>query len=87
MSNPCIRCGMERIVFKKWTEIIELYGRESIVIHTNFVCPNPNCQKIVERQLSEQKEKREFIENQRLIQKQARSRAISLAKMKIAAKQ
>ncbi len=72
MSNACTRCGNERKLSKTWTEELELYGRKSKITHTEYVCTDPECQKIVERQLSEQKEKRVAQENQKEQEKQER---------------
>lgn len=43
ISNPCTRCGKERIVSKVWKEKIGT----SVVITTEKVCPDAECQKIV----------------------------------------
>lgn len=44
-SNPCIRCGRERITLKTTKEIIG----DSVVINTEKICPNPECQKLVDK--------------------------------------
>lgn len=43
-SNPCVRCGTERIVLKTWKERVG----NSIVTNTKTICPNPECQKKVD---------------------------------------
>lgn len=59
MSNTaCIRCGKERIVGKKWTE----YVGSSLVTFVLNVCPDPECQKIVDAQLKKKKENLEEIQ-------------------------
>lgn len=52
-SNPCIRCGTERIVSRVWKEKVGY----SIVINTETICPNPDCQKKVESDNKKQQEK------------------------------
>lgn len=42
--NICIRCGKERKVVRTWEEKIE----GSTIINTESVCPDPECQKLVE---------------------------------------
>jgi len=42
-SNPCIRCGTERIVSRTWEEKLD----NSTIINIEMVCPNPECQKQV----------------------------------------
>lgn len=43
-SNPCIRCGKERIVARVWKEKMG----NSVIINTETKCPDPECQKIVD---------------------------------------
>ena len=56
---PCTRCGTERIVAKTWTETVKIFGGRSVVTHTDTVCPDPECQKIVEAALTVAREKHE----------------------------
>lgn len=79
MSNICTRCGSERKLSKSWEEKIELYGRVSTVTHTEYVCTDPECQKIVEGQLADQKEKRVQQEQRKEEEKQARMKRTSRA--------
>ncbi|MBI2267889.1 MAG: hypothetical protein HYU80_00370 [Candidatus Blackburnbacteria bacterium] len=74
MSNPCTRCGNERIVSKTWKEVVVSYGRTTTITHAQFVCIDPKCQKIVESELLAQKEKREALANQKELEKQARAK-------------
>jgi hypothetical protein len=48
---PCIRCGKERISAKSWTETVGT----SVVTYTNYVCPDPQCQAIVEEEFNKKK--------------------------------
>jgi len=56
-SNPCIRCGTERVVLKVWKEVVGT----STVITTEKVCPNPECQKEVNKDNKKQSDKRNAI--------------------------
>lgn len=56
-SNPCTRCGQERVEGKKWKEEIATFFGTSTIIHTDTVCPDVECQKIVEEKLEVQKQK------------------------------
>ncbi len=42
--NLCIRCGKERKVVRTWEEKIE----GSTIMNTESVCPDKECQKMVE---------------------------------------
>lgn len=75
MNNPCIRCGNERVSSKTWKEYVAVYGRTSVVIHEEFVCTNRDCQKVVERQFSEQKAQRELVVARKEQEKQERIKA------------
>ncbi len=52
-SNPCIRCGTERIIKKSWKEKVD----NSIIINTLNICPNKDCQKKVDFDIKRQKDK------------------------------
>lgn len=56
-SNLCVRCGKARIVSKKWKENIG----NSVVYFTNNVCPDPECQKIVEAKLTDRQDRLDAI--------------------------
>lgn len=55
--NPCTRCGKERIDSKKWKEEVATFFGTSTIIHTDTVCPDEDCQKIVEEKLETLKAK------------------------------
>ncbi len=57
MSNPCIRCGKQRIDGKSWKS----NSGNSIITHTQTICPDSACQQIVDRGTAERKEKAELI--------------------------
>lgn len=66
--NPCIRCGKQRIVVKTWTEHIGV----SLVKYSDTVCPDPECQKVVDKTNYEREEKGKLLASQRAQSKQAR---------------
>ena len=61
-TTPCIRCGKDRIISKTWTEKIG----ESKVVRTDTVCPDPECQKIVEEQLQVRNDRMRQVQEQSL---------------------
>ena len=65
ISNPCVRCGRERIVFKVWKEHIETYFGGSVVVHKETICPDKECQKLVNKEIAVQKKKRDKIKKDR----------------------
>ncbi len=52
-NTPCIRCGKIRILEKKWVEKVGL----STITYTKTVCPDGECQKIVDDELQKKAEK------------------------------
>jgi hypothetical protein len=44
-SNPCVRCGKERVVLRIWKERVY----DSVVENTETICPDPECQKLVNK--------------------------------------
>lgn len=65
-QNPCTRCGKERILLKTWEERMETFsGVEVIQINSKTICPDKKCQKIVEKDLKVQKDKREKVRHER----------------------
>ena len=64
-SNPCTRCGKERIVSRIYNEEIATFFGTSTVTHTETVCPDPECQKIVEERLEVQKQKSQELKDEK----------------------
>lgn len=62
-SNPCIRCGKERIDARSWKETVNNFMGKTVIVHTETVCPDPECQKIVEKGFEVQRKKREEMEH------------------------
>lgn len=52
-KNPCVRCGKERIVLRTWKEKVW----DSVIINTETICPDPECQKLVNRDNKKQRDK------------------------------
>ena len=65
-KNLCIRCGKERVVKKTWTEKVGT----SLITYTETVCPDPKCQKIVEKQLDKKRVTLEKIKQELLERRQ-----------------
>lgn len=61
-SNVCTRCGKVRIDSKTWKEKTTNFMGTITVIHTETVCPDPECQKIVQKQLDMLKKRKEEFE-------------------------
>ncbi len=61
ISNPCIRCGKDRIASKETKLIINTVT----TIRMIAVCPDKECQKIVEEQLAEKAAKKLALQNLR----------------------
>jgi hypothetical protein len=62
VTNPCTECGKERILFKTWDEEIPTYGDKTTTVTRSLtVCPDPECQKVVEKKLAVEKDKRDKI--------------------------
>lgn len=57
MSNPCIRCGKPRIDGKTWEGKIGV----SSITYTMTVCPDSECQKIVEQGIADKKAKNDSL--------------------------
>ena len=53
MNNPCIQCGKPRIDGKSWEE----KSGVSPITHTQTICPDPDCQKIVDKAIADRKAK------------------------------
>lgn len=69
MTSLCTRCGNKRVFSRTWKEVVKAYGNQTTVTHTQFVCNDTKCQKLVEAQLAQQREKREFVEYQKELAK------------------
>lgn len=54
-SNPCTRCGKQRVNARTYRQKVG----ESYVVHTEYTCPDPNCQDIVNDKLDKERLVRE----------------------------
>ena len=62
-ESVCIRCGQTRIFFKTWKDKSE--GKGSMITYTLSVCPDAECQKIVDEKFTKMREQREASEEKR----------------------
>lgn len=77
LTNPCSRCGKERILLKEWVEEVPTFNNKTIKItRSTNTCPDPECQEIVDKELAVQKQKRDKIKADResKLQKKASSK-------------
>ncbi|MBA3724356.1 MAG: hypothetical protein H0W89_05740 [Candidatus Levybacteria bacterium] len=66
LTNPCTRCGKERILLKQWDEVIPTFGNSTtMVTRSTNICPDPECQKVVDAELAVQRKKRDKIKSDR----------------------
>lgn len=62
-ATVCIRCGKERIFARRWTEKFE--GKGTLMTSEIYVCPDAECQKIVEAKFAEMRQRRVDSENRK----------------------
>lgn len=67
-DNPCTRCGKERIVSRVWEERITTFSGYITETRSDNICPDKECQKLVEKELEVQREKRERIKQKKTAQ-------------------
>ena len=72
MDSVCIRCGKTRIFKRKWREVLE---RGAAITHIETVCPDKECQKIVDAEFEEKRQKRLEMENRKIASKAAAAAA------------
>lgn len=61
ISNPCIRCGKERVRGKENNLIMNTVNTVRYV----YVCPDKECQKIVEEEIAAKAAKKLLLQNNR----------------------
>ena len=71
-DSVCIRCGKIRVYSKKWVDRAE--GKGTQITHIEAVCPDSECQKIVDEKFRLMRERRELAES--------RKKGITIAKAK-----
>ncbi|MCR4324967.1 MAG: hypothetical protein NUV69_04755 [Candidatus Curtissbacteria bacterium] len=62
--TECIRCGKIRIFQKKWKDRGE-NGKGTLMTYEQSVCPDQECQKIVDAKFQEMRDRRELMENRK----------------------
>ena len=79
ITTACIRCGKMRVFSKKWKDRENNKGSQ--VTHVETVCPDADCQKIVDEKFQEMKDRRTAAEERKKTVIIARSaKAIEFAK-------
>jgi hypothetical protein len=73
ISNPCTKCGKERIDSKTWEETVTTFFGTTVIKHTETVCPDPDCQKVVNEKLAEQRKRKEDLDSARAERMKART--------------
>lgn len=58
--SKCTRCGKERIIKSSYTEKLE----KTTVVYTVTVCPDSECQKLVEKGLAAEEVKRKTMNDE-----------------------
>lgn len=61
VSTPCIRCEKMRVFKRSWKEKLDNKGTMMTIVEA--VCPDKECQKIVDAMFAEKREKRLAAEN------------------------
>lgn len=79
-TSVCVRCGKDRIILKEWDETRETRVGEATVSYTKMVCPDVDCQKIVEETFRVELQKKEHMKKIKVQEDAARKRAIARAK-------
>lgn len=64
-SNPCIRCGKQRINSEAHEqEVNTFYGKTTVTV-TESLCPDSECQHIVSQELEAKRKKKEALDQER----------------------
>ncbi len=75
MANPCSVCGKERVEGKSWKEKLGT----SVITHTSTICPDPICQKIVDKTIADRKAKSALLIKKKLDAKLAREKSLAIS--------
>lgn len=75
MSNPCIQCGKQRIDGKSWNS----KSGNSLVFYTQTICPDPDCQKIVDKAIAAREAKSALLAKTKLEAKLAREKQVAVS--------
>ena len=74
MNNPCIQCGKQRIDGKTWHEKIGI----QVITYTSTICPDSDCQKIVDKAVADKKAKSEQLMKAKADAKLAREKLMAV---------
>lgn len=61
LNQPCERCGSKKRVSKKWRETRPTFTGTVEIKFTQIVCTNKECQAAFDKNLFEEREKREVL--------------------------
>ncbi len=76
-TTNCIRCGKPRIFWRKWKDRENNKGSQ--ILHVETVCPDKECQKLVDEKFQEMRDRRALAENRKksvILAKTAKSKAV-----------
>jgi len=76
-GSTCTRCGKPRVIVKTYEEKIET----STVVYTITECSDPECQKVVNKTLRAEKDKRKHIKDEQEKREVARKLVIEEKKL------
>ncbi|MBI2598815.1 hypothetical protein HYW40_01155 [Candidatus Curtissbacteria bacterium] len=62
-NSICIRCGKVRVFSRKWKD--KENGKGSTVTHEETICPDSECQKLVDEKFQEMKDRRALSEERK----------------------
>ena len=68
ITNNCVRCGKQRVLVKTWDELTV----STTITRSIWYCPDPECQKIVDKGIQDKKDKAEAL--RRDIEEKAQAR-------------
>lgn len=75
MDNPCVKCGRQRIDGKTWSGKVGV----AAITYTQTLCPDPVCQKIVEKGIADRKAKSAFLAKEKTEAKLAREKLLAVS--------
>lgn len=61
MTSNCTRCGKARIIARTWKEQVG----NAVLTRSEHICPDPDCQKLVQKNLDGEFEKRKNVEREK----------------------
>lgn len=73
MNNPCIECGKQRIDGKTWKGKVGI----SVVTYSQTLCPDPACQKIVDKAIADRRAKSALLSQARAEAKLAKEKLLA----------